>query len=177
MEPPITPQLSREGVFPLREVLPGLHEREVFDEICGELPHERMLDEAHIVCFAGDGYPRVDDHTAHVLCPQDYLGEHDPLVIYLDIVHELVHVRQVLMGERVYHFPLRYVEWPTEEEAYRVGYHEALRLGLDDAWYWEYLEVPWATHEELADLAKRIGMTEIPPPPARPPSDDAGARR
>jgi hypothetical protein len=89
----------------------------------------------------------------------------EPEVLYLDLVHELVHVRQIRDGLQVYHFPEPYVDWPTEQEAYRITYEEAKRLGLSDRWFWEYLSVPWIDDEEIATLAKAIGMPETRVPP------------
>lgn len=157
-DPPIEPRIPGEGVHPLREVLPGLDKREVFEEICDGFDPERLLQEAHVLCFEGDGYPRVDDHTGHILCPETYARTYEPTIVYLDIVHELVHVRQVLEGEQVYHFPEPYVRWPTEIEAYGITYREAQRLGLSDEWFWNYLAVPWIDEEDLAQLAEAVGM-------------------
>jgi len=159
-DPPIRPRVPAEGVHPLREVLPGLENREVFAAICEDMDPDTLLAEAHVLCFAGEGYPRVDDHTGNILCPDDYTRLHEPAIVYLDLVHELVHVRQVSQGEQVYHFPEPYVEWPTEIEAYRITYEEAQRMGLDDGWFLRYLSVPWIDDEEIAVLARAIGMPE-----------------
>lgn len=174
-DPPIEPRVPGEGVHPLREVLPGLEDREVFEEICDGFDPAALLEAAHVLCFKGEGYPRVDDHTGHILCPDAYTRDQDPVIVYLDIVHELVHVRQVLEGKQVYHFPEPYVRWPTEIEAYTVTYHEAQRLGLSDAWFWNYLAVPWIDEEELAELAQAVGMpTEGRLKPGH--EDEEGAR-
>lgn len=159
--PPIEPRIPGEGVHPLREVLPGLEGREIFDEIADGFDRDELLEQAHVVCFKGDGFPRVDDHTGHILCPDAYARDYDPVIVYLDIVHELVHVRQVLEGERVYHFPEPYVRWPTEIEAYRITYVEAKRIGLSDEWMWNYLAVPWVEEEDLASLADSIGLPVV----------------
>lgn len=173
-DPPIQPSLLSEGIHRVADVLPGLAKREVFKEITGTLDPDRLLEEARILCFRGDGYPRVDDHTGHILCPDAYIGAHEPLIVYLDIIHELVHVRQVLQGKRVYHFPQPYVEWPTEIEAYRVTYDEAKRLGVPDEWFWRYLAVPWVDDSEIARLGRAIGMP-VPTETTDQP-DEQGAR-
>lgn len=158
VDPPVRPNVPGEGIHPFREVMPGLEKREVARAIAGDTPVDELLDEARVVCFEGEGFPRVDDHTGHILCPRSYTGIHPPVVVYLDLIHELVHVRQVHEGQQVYHFPQSYVEWPTEREAYRITYEEAQRLGLSDAWFWNYLSVPWIDDEEIAVLARAIGM-------------------
>ncbi|MDX1612253.1 MAG: hypothetical protein R3185_07780 [Candidatus Thermoplasmatota archaeon] len=159
-DPPILPQIPGEGVFRVADVLEGLEAREALQDVAGDYPVKDLLAQAHLLCFHGDGYPRVDDHTGHILCPEAYTRTHEPLIVYLDILHELVHVRQVLEGKRVYHFPEPYVTWPTEIEAYRITYDEARRLELPDAWFWNYLAVPWVDDEDLIRLGKTIGMSD-----------------
>jgi hypothetical protein len=154
-----------EGIHKFSDVMPGLAKREVAGAIAGDRDVDELLDEARVVCFQGEGFPRVDDHTGHILCPNSYTRIHPPIVVYLDLVHELVHVRQIRDGLQVYHFPEPYVDWPTEQEAYRLTYEEAKRLGLSDRWFWEYLSVPWIDDEEIATLAKAIGMPETRVPP------------
>jgi hypothetical protein len=174
-DPPIAPRIPGEGVHPLREILPGLDEQPVFASVCDGFDPEELWAQAHVVCFRGDGYPRVDDHTGHILCPDAYARDYPPAIVYLDLVHELVHVRQVLEGEPVYHFPEPYVRWPTEIEAYRITYEEARRVGLSDAWFWDYLAVPWVEKDELVELAEAIGLG-APPHATERREDEEGAR-
>ncbi len=173
-DPPIDPVVVGEGVHRVSEVLPGLAKREAFADICDGMDPDALLEAAHLLCFKGDGYPRVDDHTGHILCPDGYIREHEPLIVYLDILHELVHVRQVLQGQQVYHFPAPYVEWPTEIEAYRITYDEAQRLGVPDDWFWAYLAVPWVEEAEIVRLGRAIGMPT--PPGDEDATDEGGAR-
>lgn len=157
-KPPIAPRIPGEGVHAVRDVLPGLDQREVFAEIAGAADPDELWVNAHLVCFEGEGYPRVDDHTGHILAPEAYTRTYDPVIVYLDIVHELVHVRQVLEGKEVYHFPEPYVRWPTEVEAYGITYREAQRIGLSDEWFWDYLAVPWVEARDLLELADAIEL-------------------
>lgn len=169
IDPPVRPNLPGEGIHSFREVMPGLEKRGIAEAIAGDNDVEELFDRARVVCFQGEGFPRVDDHTGHILCPTSYTRQQPPIVVYLDLIHELVHVRQVHDGQQVYHFPEPYVRWPTEQEAYRITYEEAQRLGLSDAWFWRYLSVPWIENEEIAELALGIGMPEesLPGQPGR----------
>lgn len=173
--PPIVPRVPGEGVHPLREIVPGLDKRQVFASIAGEVDPGSVWDSAFVVCFRGDGYPRVDDHTGHILCPDAYAESYDPLIVYLDLVHELVHVRQLLEDREVYHFPEPYVRWPTEIEAYRITYEEAKRVGVEDEWFWGYLAVPWVEEEDLIELAASIGLPVLGEVEDEEP-DEEGAR-
>ncbi|PSG97287.1 hypothetical protein BRD56_06395 [Thermoplasmatales archaeon SW_10_69_26] len=160
IQPPVQPNVPGEGIHSFNEVVPGLAKREVAQAIAGDTDVDDLLEAARVVCFRGEGFPRVDDHTGHILCPTSYTREQPPIVVYLDLAHELVHVRQVHDGQQVYHFPEAYVDWPTEQEAYRITYEEAKRLGLSDEWFWRYLSVPWIEDTEIATLARAIGMPE-----------------
>jgi len=57
----------------------------------------------------------------HLIISSKYLNEGDKVDIHLDIVHELVHVRQFLEGKELWDSRYDYVERPTEIEAYRYA--------------------------------------------------------
>jgi hypothetical protein len=78
--------------------------------------------------------------------------------LYLDIVHELCHVKQHLMGRDLYDRRKAYVDRETEVEAYRVTVQEARRIGLSDDAIRCYLRVSWITPEDHRRLARRLGV-------------------
>ncbi|MCX5820356.1 MAG: hypothetical protein NT047_10675, partial [Deltaproteobacteria bacterium] len=80
--------------------------------------------------------------------------------LYLDIVHELCHVKQHLQGRNLYDRSKAYVDRETEIEAYQVTIQEARRIGLNDDAISNYLRVPWITPEESKRLARRLDVTE-----------------
>jgi hypothetical protein len=79
--------------------------------------------------------------------------------IYLDVIHELVHVRQFKEGEDLYDRRYAYLERPTEIEAYKVAVEEARRIGMSDQEIVDYLRVEWVTEEEFTRfvLMMRVG--------------------
>ncbi|MGQ9515369.1 MAG: hypothetical protein ACUVTL_10060 [Thermoproteota archaeon] len=49
--------------------------------------------------------------------------------LYLDIIHELTHVKQFMDGKKLFDWRHKYVEMPTEVEAFRNAVEGARRLG------------------------------------------------
>ena len=96
----------------------------------------------------------VSDHDGHIVASQSYLNDGEEWCIYLDVVHELVHVRQFKEGKELFDSRYGYVDRPTEIEAYRIGTEEARRIGLTEKEIFLYLEVPWISEEEHQRLAK-----------------------
>ena len=82
----------------------------------------------------------------------------DSRILYLDIIHELVHVRQQREGLDLYDKSYSYVERPTEIEAYEIAVKEAKRLDMTDKEILDYLHVEWITPEEHKRLASRLGI-------------------
>ena len=111
------------------------------------------------------GYMGVSDEDGHLLVSTYYLRTGNPRDVYLDVVHELVHVRQHLDGKALFNERYEYVDRPTEVEAYRTCTREARRIGLTDAEIFRYLKVFWLSDKEVRRLAKNCGIE----PPRRPP--------
>ena len=102
------------------------------------------------------GYMGVDDTDGHLLINARYLEKGDKTDIYLDIIHELCHVRQYMEGKELFDGRYEYVDRPTEIEAYRYTVQEARRLGLSDERICQYLKTEWMSDEDLRKLAKHL---------------------
>ncbi len=83
------------------------------------------------VQFTWFGYMGVDDNDGHLMVNKSYLNSGDKTDIYLDVVHELCHVKQHLDGKELFKPGYDYVDRPTEVEAYRYTVNEAKRLGFE----------------------------------------------
>ena len=77
---------------------------------------------------------------------------------HLNIIHELVHVRQQRDGMDLYDRSKAYVDRETEIEAYEYTIKEARRIGLSKEEILDYLSVEWITPEEYRRLANRLGV-------------------
>jgi len=82
----------------------------------------------------------------------------DILDIYLDVIHELVHLRQFMQGKELFERRYNYVDRPTEVEAYRTAVEEARKLGLSDKRICQYLKTEWMSDEDLKKLARTLNV-------------------
>ncbi|MGA3110782.1 MAG: hypothetical protein ABSE15_01955 [Candidatus Bathyarchaeia archaeon] len=108
--------------------------------------------------FIWFGYMGVDDNDGHLMVNERYLNSGDKTDIYLDVVHELCHVKQHLEGKELFSTEYDYVDRPTEVEAYRYTVKEAKRLGLSDERILSYLQTEWMSSSDLKRLVKNIGI-------------------
>ena len=110
------------------------------------------------VGFIWFGYMGVDDDDGHMVVNQRYLNTGDKTEIYLDVVHELCHVKQHMEGRELFDPNYNYVNNPTEVEAYRYTVKEAKRLGLSDKRILRYLQTEWMSDADLKRLVENIGI-------------------
>src|SRR3989441_6135279 len=104
------------------------------------------------------GYMGVSDEDGHLVVSTHYLRTGKRRDIYLDVIHELVHVRQFREGKELFPEGFEYPSAPTEIEAYRTCVAEGRRLGMDDAELFEYLKVEWMDEKDVRKLARNVGV-------------------
>ncbi len=104
------------------------------------------------------GYMGTSDIDGHLLISTHHLADSDFRTVYLDIVHELRHVKQFRDGRPLFYPKLSYVDAPSEIEAYRFTVKEGRRIGMTDAELLDYLKVEWISAAELRRLARRCGV-------------------
>ncbi|MCI4358388.1 MAG: hypothetical protein L3J95_03205 [Thermoplasmata archaeon] len=103
--------------------------------------------------------PHVSPGSDCIVVGAEHLKESPALILYLDIFHELCHIRQRQAGLELFDRSESYVRRPTEIEAYRFAVEEARRLGVSDEVLRDYLRVEWVTEDELLDLFKSVGVS------------------
>ena len=145
------------GTYNFRDIFKGFDDLVAVKNIFGQNVKSE-LDELKVEVFPKDGYMGVSDEDGHVFASQFYLNDGDEWSVYLDIIHELVHVRQFKNGMNLFDSQFAYVDRPTEIEAYSVGVEEARRIGMTEEEIFEYLEVPWISKKEHHRLAKSAGL-------------------
>lgn len=119
----------------------------------------RILSKVKVEFFSSRfGYMGVSDDDGHLLVSTYYLRTGAPRDVYLDVVHELVHVRQHREGRPLFNPRFEYVDRPTELEAYRACTREARRIGMSDAEIYRYLKVFWLSDAEVRRLARNCGV-------------------
>jgi hypothetical protein len=104
------------------------------------------------------GYMWVSNRDGHLVASARYLNEGNKVDVYLDVIHELVHVKQFLEGKELFDERFNYVDRPTEVEAYRIAVEEARRIGLSEQRILEYLKTEWMTDEDMRKLAGTLGI-------------------
>ena len=114
------------------------------------------------------GYMGVSDQDGHLIVSTHYLKKGHPRDIYLDVVHELVHVRQFGEGQELFPDGIGYADTPTEVEAYKHCLDEGRRLGMTERELFEYLRVEWMNEKELRKLARNVGVKAPPLRKKRP---------
>ena len=117
-----------------------------------------VLRRTKVSIVEGKGYMRVDPDGI-ILVAQEHLRLSDERVVYLDFVHELVHIKQAMEGRTLYDRSIRYVDKETEIEAYRAAIDEGRRIGMSEEELRDYLEVPWITEDEFQRLVGRLGVS------------------
>jgi len=104
------------------------------------------------------GYMSVNSANGHIMISSKYLNHGDRVDIYLDLIHELVHVKQLMEGKELFDFHYSYTTRPTEVEAYFAAVREARRLGLSDERICSYLKTEWMSDVDLIQLAKTMNV-------------------
>ena len=158
----IDPQISinrrvDSGSIKFKEIFGGFENLEAVKAIFGKAT-DKVLDELKVEVFPRKGFMGVSDEDGHVFASKYYLNEGEEWSVYLDAVHELVHVRQFKEGKNLFDNAFAYVDRPTEVEAYRMTVQEARRIGLNEQEIFDYLEVPWITGAEHVRLAKACNV-------------------
>lgn len=141
---------------PFTDYFRGFEKVEAVKRIFGEKTVDVLRDLR--VEFIGSrwSYMGVSDADGHLLVGANYLKNGDIIDIYLDVIHELVHVRQFMDGKKLFEERYNYVERPTEVEAYRHVVEEARRLGLTDKRICLYLKTEWMSDEDFKRLASTL---------------------
>ncbi len=165
------------GRHPILEAFPGLDALETANRLVPEAkPRRTLFDQTSIELVSDDAWmyiapwelPReASGRWEPVITPrgkdcvvvgETHLRESPPLILFLDIFHELCHVLQRQRGMELWDRRYSYVERPTEVEAYRFVVDEARRLHVPDEVLRDYLKVEWIDDAELARLLTAVGV-------------------
>jgi hypothetical protein len=148
---------AKTGSVSFADVFPGFEGveavRSIFLDETKEILADLMVD-----ILPRPGYLRVDDETGNIVISSEYLRTGDERYLYLDVIHELVHVKQFLDGRELFDRRYSYVDRPTEMEAYGAALKEARRIGMKEEEIVDYLRVEWITEEEFQRLLRTLGV-------------------
>jgi hypothetical protein len=147
------------GEFPLAHIFHGLEESPALQSLfAGKESTTEILRNVRVRLDDSAEYMYVDDATGTVVVSPEYLRSAGLNLLYLDIVHELVHVKQYREGRELFDSRYSYVDRPTELEAYRTTVTEARRVGMGEDEILRYLRMDSADDSELGKLMEKIGI-------------------
>ncbi len=146
------------GTHPYRSFLPRIEESPAARRIASAAASlGALLDSARVKVKSGDGYIWVDVMIPAIVLIESYYRQASPVDLYLDLVHELTHLRQLAEGKNLWDHSLHYVDRPTEIEAYSLAVEEGLRLGMTEEEIIRHLSNPWLSKSEVGRLRQNIG--------------------
>jgi len=140
------------------DVFKGFEKVEAVKRIFGEKTEE-VLSNLKVEFIGFGGYMGVDDATGNLMVNGRYLNSGDKVDIYLDVIHELCHVKQFREGKELFDNRYDYVDRPTEIEAYRYTVQEARRIGLTEERICQYLRTEWMSEDDFKRLAKAVNVS------------------
>ncbi|MGC4113458.1 MAG: hypothetical protein QM765_02060 [Myxococcales bacterium] len=128
----------------LLRIAPGLEER------------QQLIERAVVQVRGGRGYAFVDVETPCIVLSEWYYRSGNDLDLYLDLLHELTHLRQLEEGFDLWDERFEYVDRPTEVEGYAVAIGEGRRLGMTDQDVLDHLSNPWMSEGDVRRLIGHI---------------------
>jgi hypothetical protein len=143
------------GEYRLNAVFKGLETSNVLQRVFGE-DLKKVLSETRVDINRRPWIIWVDEENGVININIDYLRENDTQTMCLDIIHELIHVKQLAEGKNLFDSRFSYADRPTEIEAYQLTVEEALDMGLSREEIIDYLRVDWITEEEHQRLVKAV---------------------
>jgi len=167
---------TRPGRFPLLEVFAGLEKTVPFRKYPGD---DRAIlgiarkTWAHITEGPGwmyvapartppevrrGGFRMVESTDDVIVVGRSHLVNSPGMDVYLDIIHEFLHILQRRQGRELWLGRIPYVDRPTEVEAYAFSVAEARRLGVPDRYLRKYLHVPWVSRRDYLRLVQNLGV-------------------
>jgi hypothetical protein len=119
---------------------------------------QQVLQNLQVEFIGRSGYMGVSNLDGHLMISSEYLRKGDLIDIYLDIIHELVHVKQFIDGKELFDHNFSYVDRPTEIEAYRYTVDVALKMGLEEERICDYLKTEWMSEADFHVLIKNLDL-------------------
>jgi hypothetical protein len=143
------------GEHALSRLLPGIAKSPALRRVEADPKARlRLLARSRVVICGPEGFAFVDVEGKRIILSERYYATGRDLDLYLDLLHELTHLRQLDQGFDLWDNRFEYVDRPTEVEAYSVAVDEGRRLGMSSAEVRAHLTNPWMT---IADVNRLLG--------------------
>jgi hypothetical protein len=148
------------GIYAIEEIFVNLKNTAILLKIFETRENlDNVFETISVIVNEKTHYMHVQNDDASIVIGKDHLRNSAKKILYLDIIHELVHVKQQRQGIDLYDKSYSYVDRPTEIEAYAIAVEEARKLGMDDHEIFDYLHVEWISHDEHKRLASKVGVS------------------
>ena len=145
------------GYHSFQDVFKGFERVSAVRSILGPRT-DRIIAELTVDVQVTGSYLYIDDNTGRIVVDRDYLRGASLVHLYLDVVHELVHIRQLDDGLDLFDDRYSYVDRPTELEAYREAVEEARKIGLTEREIADYLRVEWIGEDDFRRFLSVLGI-------------------
>lgn len=174
---PFRPDRARPaGKYPLLDLFHGLERTVPFRKYPGDDRRVRQI-AGETVVYLNDGpgwmyvaprrtppevraagFRMVETTENAIVVSRNHLANSPLMDVYLDLIHEFLHILQRSQGRELWPPRLPYADRPTEVEAYSFSVVEARRLGVPDRYLRKYLDVPWMGRREFGHLLRNVGV-------------------
>jgi len=145
------------GAHRFLDLLPRVARSPAIRRIAPDTAHRaRLLEGAKVQVCGPHGYAFVEVDIPAIVLSEAYYDTGAGLDLYLDLLHELTHLRQLEQGFDLWDERFSYVDRPTEVEAYAVAVEEGRRLGMSEPQVLEHLTNPWMSRAEVKRLLGHV---------------------
>ncbi|HET6403581.1 MAG TPA: hypothetical protein VFH78_02950, partial [Candidatus Thermoplasmatota archaeon] len=138
-------------VFPRAAESPGLARIEPDPK-----RREELLRSCLVHIKRGAGFAYVDVETPCIVLAEEYYRTGTDVDLYLDMLHEITHIRQHHEGRDLWDERYAYVDRITEVEGYAVAVEEGRRLGMSAEEIIAHLSNPWMDEEDVRKLQQNV---------------------
>lgn len=145
------------GVHPFVALLPEIGASPALRRI-GNAAHqaETLVRNAVVDIRPDPSFCWVDHAVPCIVLSERYYRSGSDLDLYLDLLHEVTHIRQHHEGKDLWDEGFEYHRRPTEIEGYAVAIEEGRRLGMTEAAIFEHLSNPWMSPAQVRELLASI---------------------
>lgn len=145
------------GMHPYLDIFPGALRCPAMKRITPDVDAQKaLLKNARINLQSMRGYAFVDVDAPAIVLATSYYQHGSAIDLYMDLLHELTHLRQHDEGMDLWDERYSYVDRITEIEGYAVAVEEGRRLGMTGAEVVKHLSNPWMTSEDVQRLVRHI---------------------
>jgi len=117
---------------------------------------EKLVREAKVAIRWTLASAYIDVDVPCIVLSTGYIRKGSDSDLYLDLLHELTHLRQLQQGFALWDRRFAYIDRPTEIEAYAVAVAEGRRLGMTETDEVNYLSVPWLFRKSVQKLHAHV---------------------